>query len=192
MCRDRHGTSRMLRRGRSSCGDAPYDGARRQPAAAGFRSRRHQCKSWRVNRRHRPVNRLVAQMADGAGCFGRAGVVMPDDASKRHADQQQREERYRNRQIPIWPSRSHAARDVYGNPSPDHIADVGRVQWVAPAGVLHGRGCGGRIVRALLVAPFALPPRFSSTARAPFPPARRISPRACAAGRRFPAGVRAA
>jgi len=75
--------------------------------------------------------------------------------------------------------------EAFRNPNTDHIADVGPVQWVAPEGVLQGRGCSADRKR---------PPvgRVSSIVRELFPPARRTSPRACAAGRQFPAGVRAA
>ncbi len=75
--------------------------------------------------------------------------------------------------------------EAYGNANSNHIADVPAVQWVAPASVLRGRGCS---------AARKAPPvrRVSSIVRGLFRPARRTSPRACAAGRRFPAGVRAA
>jgi hypothetical protein len=58
-----------------------------------------------VIRGNRPVNRLVAQVTDGAASFSGAVVMMPDDASERHADQQQREQRYRDHQIPSLTSR---------------------------------------------------------------------------------------
>jgi len=50
-----------------------------------------------VIRRQRPVNWLVAQVADRAGRFSRAAVMMQHHASERHADQQQRKQRHRNR-----------------------------------------------------------------------------------------------
>jgi hypothetical protein len=58
-----------------------------------------------VIRSQRPVNRLVAKVANWTAGFGGAVVMMPDDASERHADQQQREQRYRDHQIPSLNSR---------------------------------------------------------------------------------------
>jgi hypothetical protein len=96
------GQAGFLRGGWSSCGNSPNGGARRQAGVAGLRCGCYQCKSRSVSRRNRTVNRLVTQVADGAGCFGGAIMMMPDDASERHADQQQHQQRYRDHQIPCW------------------------------------------------------------------------------------------
>jgi len=56
--------------------------------------------------RQRPVDRLVAQMADAAVRFGRVGRMVMAHAHKRHADQQQGQ-RYRDDQVKNSPSLRH-------------------------------------------------------------------------------------
>ena len=90
-----------LREGRSSCGKGPNDGSGRKAGVSRFRRGRYKRQRRRVIGCKRPVDRLVVQMADRAGRFGGAVVMVPD-AAKRHADQQQREQRYRDDQIPYW------------------------------------------------------------------------------------------
>jgi hypothetical protein len=64
-----------------------------------------------VIRGNRPVNRLVAEVADRATGFGGGPIVMmPDDASERHTHQQQHKQRYRNHQISCWTSLQHWLR----------------------------------------------------------------------------------
>ena len=185
MCRERHGIRRVLRGGWSSCGDSPNCGARRQAGVTGFRRGCYQCKSQSVIRRNRPVNRLVAQVADRAASFGGAVIVMmPDDASKRHRHQQQREQRYRNHQIPCLTSIQHDRRS-YSKPQYQSYSRCCR----SPMGC--ARECAGKAVLWDCRKRSAVG-LLSSIVRGLFRPAQRTFRRACAAGRQFPAGVRVA
>ena len=88
--------ARVLCGWRSACGNATNRGTRREAGVLGLRGRRDKRERQRVIRRRRRVDCLVAQVANRAGSVGRAVVMVPDDAGDRHADQQQREQRYRD------------------------------------------------------------------------------------------------
>lgn len=92
----RHATMRGLSGRRCACGNATKCGTRREAGVADFNSGGNHRKRGRMILCRRPVNGLVTQMADRAASFGCAVVMMPDDACKRHADQQQRKQRHRN------------------------------------------------------------------------------------------------
>jgi hypothetical protein len=80
-----------------SPGGEPRDHGRGcKPGVPNFWRRREQRHRRRRIKRQRPVDWLVAQMTDGAGCFRRVGGVMMANADERHADQQQRKQRYRD------------------------------------------------------------------------------------------------
>ncbi len=185
MCRERHGISRVLGGGWSSCGDSPNCGARRQAGVAGFRRGCNQCKGQCVICCDRAVNRLVTQVADRAAGFGRAvTMMMQDDASEGHRHQQQRQQRYRNHQIPCWTSLQHG-RGGYSKPQYQSYSRCPR----DPMGcACKGTGMAG--VRGCLKGSAAR--LLSSIVRGLFQPARRTFRRVCAAGRQFPAGGREA
>jgi len=96
---------RGLRDGRRPGRNARDDGARRKAGVL-----RLVCGSYKGQRRRtidrkRPLNRLVIQMADRAGRVG-AGVMVPD-ASERHGNQQQRQQRYLDHYASSWLRSAH-------------------------------------------------------------------------------------
>jgi hypothetical protein len=179
--RDKRGLQDGRRPGRY----ARDDGARRKAGVLRLLRGSYKGQHRRAVARERPLNWLVIQMADLAGCIGGAGVIVPN-ASERHGNQQQR---YWNHQA-LNCLRSAHPFGTGKRPISNHIADVPAVQWVAFGGV--AAKARGRAADSLGGVEFHPAGEVSWRLRAPFRPARRTSRRACAAARRWPAGVRAA
>jgi hypothetical protein len=97
---------RGLRDGRRPGRNARDDGARRKAGVLRLLRGSYKGQHRRAVARERPLNRLVIQMADLAGRIGGAGVIVPD-ASERHGNQQQRQQRYRNHYASNWLRSAH-------------------------------------------------------------------------------------
>jgi len=122
-------TIEVLRGGRSSSGQPPDHGRRRETCIPNFRRGCLQSHGRRRVDRERPVDGLVVQMADLAGCFGGLiAIVEVADADERHADEQQRE-RYREGQVPDCVSLTHVSEIMHlpvkarSSMNFNHIAD---------------------------------------------------------------------
>jgi hypothetical protein len=74
------------------------------------------------------LDRLMAQMANRAICFGAIRVMVADEASRRGGRQQHRQ-KHRNGSKPNWSWGTHQS-DIITVAFVDRIADVAGLQWV--------------------------------------------------------------